>query len=275
MLPDHVRRTSQDRPWSGLKVWHQVGPMGDLYVPRQGNHTILLRRGQPTRLLQRQGNIVGEITWQRGTAVVVPTDTPSFWRSAALRDNILINLAPVWLQRAAGSDSEVALNHCFGRHDPVLAAFAELLLTSLDSSVSLNPVFGGHMALAIALHLIENYAQTNGTVRTTGTLSRRQMALLEDAVSAELAQRWTVVRLAALVNLSPFHFSRSFKSSFGVAPHAWLQLKRMETAARLVRDTQQPLADIAVQTGYSSAAHFSQSFRSHWGVPPSSYRRTS
>ena len=271
-LPDQVHRTSQGRPWPGLKVWHQVGPQGDLYVPPQGNHTILLRRGTATRLLQRQGNTVGECAWQRGTAVVIPTDTPSFWRSAARRDNIHIDIAPVWLQRATGGDS-VALAPCLGRPDTVLTGFAELLLASLDSNVSLNPGFGEHLALGLAIHLIENYAQTQGPTRAAATLSRRQMQLLSDAVSTALQARWTVARLAALVDLSPFHFSRAFKTSFGATPHAWLQLLRMEEAARLVRETRQPLADIAAQTGHPSAAHFSQHFRRHWGVAPSVYRR--
>lgn len=273
-LPDHVQRTSLGRPWAGLKVWHQVGPKGDLYVPPMGNHTILLRRGASTRLLQRQGNAVGECAWQRGTAVVIPTDTPSFWRSGAGRDNIHIDLAPVWLQRATGGDS-VTLATCFGREDAVLAGFAEVLMGSLDSNVSLHPGFGEHMALGIAIHLIENYALAQGPTRAAASLSRRQMQLVGDAVLTALHEHWPVARLATLVDLSPFHFSRAFKASFGVPPHAWLQLLRMEEATRLVRETRLPLTEVAAQTGYPSAAHFSQTFRKHWGVAPSVYRRAS
>lgn len=208
-LPDHVERTSLGRPWLGLKVWHQVGPHGDLYVPPLGNHTILLRRGASTRLLQRQGNAVDECAWQPGMAVVVPTDTPSFWRSEVRRDNIHIDLAPVWLQRASGGRC-VALQPCFGRKDAVLSGFAELLLSSLDSNVSLNPDFGEHLAMGIAIHLIENYASGTAPARAPATLSRRQMRVLGDAVADEFDGCWTVARLAALVDLSPFHFALGF-----------------------------------------------------------------
>lgn len=272
-LPDHVERTSLGRPWLGLKVWHQVGPHGDLYVPPLGNHTILLRRGASTRLLQRQGNAVDECAWQPGMAVVVPTDTPSFWRSEVRRDNVHIDLAPVWLQRASGGGC-VELQPCFGRKDPVLSGFAELLLSSLDSNVSLNPDFGEHLAMGIAIHLIENYALGAAPARASATLSRRQMRVLGDAVADEFDGCWTVARLAALVDLSPFHFARAFKASFGATPHRWLQQLRMEEAARLVRETRQPLGDIALQTGHPSASHFSQAFRRHWGLSPSVYRRS-
>ncbi|KQP49791.1 helix-turn-helix domain-containing protein [Pseudorhodoferax sp. Leaf274] len=271
-LPDHVRRSSAGRPWQGLAVWHQVGPLGDLYVPPQGNHAILLRNGPPTRLLQRHGNQVGQAHWQRGDAVVLPTDTPSFWRSTTARDNIHIDLSPAWLQRAAGTD--VVLGNCFGRSDPVLAAFAELLLASLDNGASLNPAFGEHIAMGIAIHLVERYAQPHGLPRAQGSLSMRQMRQLTEAVQGSLHERWPVARLAALAALSPFHFARAFKASFGTTPHAWVQLQRMELAARLVRGSRQPLEEIAVQTGHPSAAHFSHAFRRHWGMTPSAYRRT-
>lgn len=272
-LPDHVRRSSIGRPWQGLAVWHQVGPLGDLYVPPHDSHVILLRHGTPCRLLQRHGNAVGETHWQRGQVVVLPTDTPSFWRSTATRDNIHIDLAPAWLQRAA--DGDVVLDNCFGRPDPVLAAFADLLLASLDNNASLSSAFGEHIALGLALHLVENYARPSGITRPGAALSMRQMRLLVEAVETALHEPWPVPRMATLAGLSPFHFSRAFKSSFGITPHAWVNLRRMEKAARLVRDTRKPLTEIATLIGQPSAAHFSQSFRRHWGVSPSAYRQSS
>lgn len=270
-LPDHVHRSSAGRPWRGLTVWHQIGPVGDLYVPPLGNHTILLRRGSPTRLLQRHGNAMAETHWHRGEAVVVPTDTPSFWRSTVQRDNIHIDLAPVWLHRAAGD--EVSLDNCFGRADPVLAAFAEVLMSSLDSNASLHPGFGEHLAMGLAIHLIENYAVASGRPRAGSALSARQMRLLTDAVAAELHEPWPVKRLADVVSLSPFHFSRAFKASFGLPPHTWIRQQRMELAARLLRESTQPMADVAALTGHPSAAHFSHAFRRHWGMTPTRYRQ--
>lgn len=178
-LPDHIHRSSFGRPWSGLTVWHQVGPLGDLYVPPVSAHTILLRRSTPTGLVQRQGDAVAQTRWQPGEAVVVPAGLPSFWRSTARRDNIIINLAPAWLQRAAGGD--VHLQSCFGRSDPVLAGFAQVLLGSLDNNISLHPAFGENLAQALALHLLENYASQPLPQNSHGSLSRRQMMRLTAA----------------------------------------------------------------------------------------------
>ena len=90
---------------------------------------------------------------------------------------------------------------------------------------------------------------------------------------ADLAGHWTVERLAQLADLSPFHFSRAFRASFGAAPHAWLRLQRMEAAAHAVRETRLSFEEIARQTGHRSASHFAQAFRQHWGLTPTAYRR--
>jgi len=271
LLPHTVKRSSQDRPWPGLLFWHQVGPEGDLYVPPTASHTILVRRAQPTQLLQRQGSVIESLRWQPGQAVVVPAGLPSFWRSALPRDNLHIDLSPAWLERVA--HAQVSLQSCFGRDDPLLAGFAQLLLASLDSNTSLDSQFGQHIAEAIALHLMQHYVGARASSRAQAGLSRRQMQRVEEALRTDLAGHWTVERLAQLVDLSPFHFSRAFRASFGAAPHAWLRLQRMEAAAHAVRETRLSFEEIARQTGHRSASHFAQAFRQHWGMTPTAYRR--
>jgi AraC family transcriptional regulator len=87
-------------------------------------------------------------------------------------------------------------------------------------------------------------------------------------VQGDLQQRWSVRQLADAVGLSSFHFCRSFKAASGQSPHAYVTRLRMEEALRLLRSTSRPVFDIALDTGYSTAAHFSQAFRRHWGVTP-------
>lgn len=273
LLPHAVKRSSHDRPWPGLVFWHQVGPEGDLYVPPTASHSILVRRAHPTQLLQRQGGVTESSRWQPGQAVVVPAGLPSFWRSALPRDNLHMDLSPAWLERVA--HEPVALKSCFGRDDPLLAGFAQLLLASLDSNTSLDSQFGQHMAEAIALHLVRHYVAARGASRAQAGLSRRQMQQVEEALRTDLAGHWTVERMAQLVGLSPFHFSRAFRASFGAAPHAWLKLQRLEAAAQAVRTSRLSLEEIARQTGHRSASHFAQSFRQHWGMTPSAYRHAS
>jgi len=272
-LPEQVHRSSKGRPWKGLMVWHQLGGLGDIYVPPARTHSIMLRRATATELLQRQGALSGMGRVQPGDAIVVPAQVPSFWRGSAPRDYGHIDLDPSWLQKAAGRD--VRLESCLGRSDPVLAAFAQVLLASLDSDTSLLPAFADTMSMGVALHLVENYAGLDAAPRNLPALSRREMRVVSEAVASETGAQWTVGRLAALLDLSPFHFSRAFKRSFGTTPHAYVTAQRMERAASLIRKTNASFSDIAAETGYSSPAHFSQTFRRYWGMTPMAYRKSS
>lgn len=269
-LPGQVRASSKGRPWRGLAVWHQVGPPGDLYIPPMHADTILVRHANPTELLQRHGNAVRQQRWLPGEAIIVPSGVPTFWRSGSPRDNIHIDIDPAWLQRVAGGRAR-RLPSSFGRRDPVLCTLATALLASLDTDTSLQPAFGEHMACVLAVHLLEHYAQPEGP-RTAG-LSRRQMDTVVDAVTAAPEEKWPLPRLAALIDLSPFHFARAFKMAFGTTPHAYVCAQRMQMAARLIRSTTMPLTDIAATTGHASAAHFAQAFQRHWGLTPTAFRR--
>ncbi len=266
-LPQQVRSHSRGRPWRGLAVWHQVGPPGDLYIPRVNAHTILVRRASATELVQRQGATIQHRHWQPGEAIIIPSGVPTFWRSGSARDNIHIDLDPAWLQRVDGG-GEAQLRSCFGQPDPVLSALAAALMASLHTNASLQPSFADGMSLSLAAHLLEHYAQTDQRGRSSAALSRRELDRITELVQGDLQQRWSVRQLADVVGLSCFHFCRSFKAASGQSPHAYVTRLRMEEALRLVRATARPLFDIALDTGYSTAAHFSQTFRRHWGVTP-------
>ncbi|MBL0729822.1 helix-turn-helix transcriptional regulator [Piscinibacter sp. HJYY11] len=90
-----------------------------------------------------------------------------------------------------------------------------------------------------------------------------------DAASHEA---WPVERLAEVSGVSTAHFARQFKQAFGVPPHRYLLTRRIERATALLRDTDQPIIDIAFQTGWESLGTFGRTFRDITGERPSLVR---
>lgn len=79
--------------------------------------------------------------------------------------------------------------------------------------------------------------------------------------------------LAAAAGLSPFHLHRLFKAETGETPAAYLARIRLAHAAHLmVVLPDAPLVQIALDSGFSSAATFARAFRQHFGETASSYR---
>jgi transcriptional regulator GlxA family with amidase domain len=90
-----------------------------------------------------------------------------------------------------------------------------------------------------------------------------------DAASHE---EWPVPRLARVSGVSEAHFARSFKDAFGLPPHRYLLTRRIERAKALLRDTDQPITEIAFQTGWNSLGTFGRIFRDITGESPGELR---
>ena len=75
-----------------------------------------------------------------------------------------------------------------------------------------------------------------------------------------------------MAKLSPFHFSRAFKSATGESPHAYLVKARVEAAMLLLSRTDLPIAQVGRKLGFSTPGHFTALFRRIAGMTPSQFR---
>jgi AraC-like DNA-binding protein len=107
--------------------------------------------------------------------------------------------------------------------------------------------------------------------RTLGVVQRRR---LTDLIQQQLGAKLSLSRLAQEVGLSPQHFARLFKATFGTTPHQYVQTLRIEAALEVLRrDPAVPLAQIALACGFASHSHMTALMRRRLGVRPSTLRR--
>ena len=60
----------------------------------------------------------------------------------------------------------------------------------------------------------------------------------------------------------------------GMTPGSYYMTLRLERARELLRQTNAPILDVALQTGFGSHSYFAQSYRSQFQRSPSEERRT-
>lgn len=106
----------------------------------------------------------------------------------------------------------------------------------------------------------------------TQVQAARHLMRAKDLVDARYAEPITVDDLAAAAGLSRAHFSRSFTSTFGESPRAYVQTRRLERAASLLRHTERPVAENCMMVGLTSVGSFTTSFARAYGLPPAAYR---
>ena len=100
----------------------------------------------------------------------------------------------------------------------------------------------------------------------------RHLLRAKDLVDCRYAEPLTVADLARAARLSPAHFSREFRRTFGESPHQYLLTRRLERAAALLRTTDRSVADICFAVGLSSVGSFTTSFRRIFGRTPLAWR---
>ncbi|NIG56726.1 AraC family transcriptional regulator [Chitinophaga sp. Cy-1792] len=81
-------------------------------------------------------------------------------------------------------------------------------------------------------------------------------------------------QLAAMSNMSPFHFSRLFKQVTSVAPYGYLLQLRLHHAHLQLSNTSLPVTDIAFSTGFNSLEHFSAAFKKAFGKSPAAFKNS-
>ena len=129
------------------------------------------------------------------------------------------------------------------------------------------------LSIALATYLLGRYSRQRAPVANNRlTLSNADFRRVRDYIEANLARNMGVVELADLVGLSPHHFSTLFKNAFGASPHRYILSKRIDEARRRLATCPVPLADLALDLGFSDQSHFARVFRRFTGTTPKLFR---
>ncbi len=81
-----------------------------------------------------------------------------------------------------------------------------------------------------------------------------------------------VASLSGLLAMDRTNLYRKMQSVFGLSPSVYIRNVRLEAACRLLKETDIPIAEVAMRTGFSSAKYFSSTFKEKYGILPSKFR---
>ncbi|OAN53443.1 helix-turn-helix domain-containing protein [Sphingobium sp. TCM1] len=113
----------------------------------------------------------------------------------------------------------------------------------------------------------------HGSSNNRPTLAPWQVSLATRTMSGQLAEPISIAEIAHLCRLSLSYFVRAFSNAVGIAPYAWFVQQRISRAKRLLTGTSLPLAQIALECGFSDQAHFTNAFVKATETTPARWRR--
>lgn len=157
--------------------------------------------------------------------------------------------------------------------DPLLTLAAHRVVEASEASTSGRSLLAEQLAYTLALHLSDRYAVPCGRAASAPTLGARMREHIVDLVWSDPCNDFSLAMLAREAGLTPSGFIRAFKRTTGQTPHRFILEQRIRLAQALLVDTRQPIADIALATGFSSQSHFGTAFRAVTGGSPARWRQ--
>jgi AraC-like DNA-binding protein len=93
-----------------------------------------------------------------------------------------------------------------------------------------------------------------------------------DLMDREYDRPLDVAAIAREAFMSPAHFSRQFRTTYGETPYSYLMTRRIERAKALLRRGDMSVTDVCFAVGCTSLGSFSARFTEIVGMTPSAYR---
>ncbi|WP_245441980.1 helix-turn-helix domain-containing protein [Mesorhizobium hawassense] len=105
-----------------------------------------------------------------------------------------------------------------------------------------------------------------------GGLSARHTYQIQQFLKENFSRKLSLAEMAAVCDLSPYHFARAFSKTFGVSPYQYVLALRLDLAEKLLADSRMSITDIADLSGFSSQSHFTTMMRKYRHATPQQVR---
>lgn len=176
----------------------------------------------------------------------------------------ILYIAPDLIRRAAGTDSLPYVPEPVSANPRLRAIVSRAAADGLCDS----ELFFADLLCILAEALC---AVADRPLRRTRPTEPTVMAEVRDYLLDRLAEDVTVAGLEREFGMSRYAISRRFRRTFGVGPHRFVILRRLELAMDLVRGGM-PLAEAAFASGFADQSHFTRRFRAAHGMSPARWR---
>ena len=233
-------------------------------------HYLLLNQGQPYSSTMEGGvNAPAESL----CIFIKPSTVNDVFRTLVTPEDQLLEPCP------PGSDQPVIFFQRLYDHNPLITPLVLGMRESIRDG-ELN-----HMQLEEFYHiLLERLLLVHRNVRKelekiplTKRGSRieiyRRLSWARDFIDSEFESPIGLQQIADAATLSPHHFLRLFKATFGITPHQYLIRRRLTKAECLVTNTDLPISQVARQLSFESLGSFSLLFKRHFGASPINLRK--
>ncbi|MBW4694249.1 MAG: AraC family transcriptional regulator [Lyngbya sp. HA4199-MV5] len=255
---DHSAHESPEHQW----MQHVIGITGQGGHPGQSEHQI---EGQ-----------IQTCYCEPGEMLLIPAGMryASYWQQAG--EFSLLGFSPQFFEQVAHESvgvKPVELIPHIGIRDPLVQQIGLALKSDVEAKHPAGRMFGESLVTGLIIHLLKQYSVWQPqSFSEHKSLSQSQSQTVLDYLLTHLDQDIALPDVAAVLNLSQYHFCRLFKQSTGITPYQYLTRCRIDHAKQLLRTTRLTITEIAFAVGLTNHSSFTRLFRQYVGMTPKKFR---
>ena len=173
------------------------------------------------------------------------------------------------MARVAGNDA-LPRFVSMGTTDVELSARSARVHAMLEQGT--DPLHQEEALLATLRAICERHSQQSLSSEPTFA-SPHSLHRVRDFIDAHFAEQVCLADLALVAEMSAFHLIRQFRRYYGVPPHRYLDLVRVQRAKLMLQQGAR-ISDTAFAMGFSDQSHLTRQFKRVLGVTPGSYAKS-
>ena len=152
---------------------------------------------------------------------------------------------------------------------------ADLITDILEQNNAKNDFFLETIkvkVLNLILELFKNFTvnnQQNSTYNSKLKLTKKIIKYIQ----AHIDEAITIEDIASYYGYTRFHISRVFKEATGTTVLDYISFVKVEEAKKLLKKSDESIAEIATKCGFSSQGYFCKIFKKYENISPNEYKK--
>lgn len=222
--------------------------------------------------LKREARNVGDIA-------IIPAGISQRCNWNSLAQFTIVAIEPALLKQVGqdlvNPDRIELIPHFMTEQDALIQGIVSALRAELEFDQIGGYLLVDSLKITLAIHLLRKYCTTQPKLSSYADgLSPAKLQQVTEYINEHLNRDLKLIDLAAIAQISPYHFLRLFKHSMDVTPHQFILQQRIEKAKYLLQYGELSIAEIAIRVGFSDQSHLTRYFKRFVGLTPKQLQKS-